>query len=78
MFSSTVWCNMYPLFNEYESVGHKLIQKWHHNSLPPSDKSAPLPPICQHFLVSTSFFITDAVKHPTLINEMIDRRKPKP
>ena len=36
MLSSTLWCNMDPSFHEYESYGHKLLQKWHHNSLPPS------------------------------------------
>ena len=74
MFSSTSWCNLAPSFHEYESVAHQLLQKWHHHSLPPFQKSAPSPPLCQHYLVSTSFFITAATKHPILLNSMISRR----
>ena len=66
MLSSTSWFTLAPSFHEHEIVGHKLTHKWHQNSLPHSQKSDTSPPLHQHSLVSTSFFITATSKTPNL------------
>ena len=64
MLSSTSWYNMDLSFHEYESVGHKLLQKRNQHSLPPSQKIAPSPTVCQHYLEIT-FFLKSPPKQNT-------------
>ena len=66
MLSPTSWCNMDTSFHEYGSVGHKLIHKWHHHSLPPYQQSDYLPPLHQHSLDIISFFYCRRHKTPNL------------
>ena len=78
MLSSIYWCNLDPSFHESESVGRQLLHKWHQHSIPPSQKISPLPPLHQHYLASTSFFISTATKHLTFLNSMISCRTQNP
>ena len=78
MLSSTLWCHLAPSFHEYENVGHQLLQKWHHYSVHPSHKSAPLPPLHQNYLYSNSFFFYRRQKNLTYLNSMISQRTQNP